>query len=116
MGITAAPSHFQRVIANEVLRGLVSFICMVYIDDVIVFGETEEAYLQNLETVLARFEEFGITVNPDKCSFGLKEVEYVGHTLSSRGMHFKRSRLDGVINFPIPETKEGLKRFIGLVN
>ena len=25
---------------------------MVYIDDVIVFGESEEAYLRNLETVL----------------------------------------------------------------
>ena len=116
MGLTAAPSHFQRVIANEVLRGLVGYICMVYIDDVIVFGDTEESYLENLATVLARFEEYGITVNPEKCSFGLEEVEYVGHTLSAKGMHFKRSKLDGVINVPKPQTKYGLKKFIGLVN
>ena len=89
---------------------------MVYIDDVIVFGDTEETYLANLEEVLRRFEEYGITVNPDKCSFGLEEVEYVGHTLSATGMHFKLSKLDGVINFPKPQTKHGLKKFIGLVN
>jgi hypothetical protein len=116
MGITAAPSHFQRIIANEVLRGLVGFICMVYIDDVIVFGDSEESYLANLSTVLERFEKYGIIVNSEKCSFGLEEVEYVDHTLSVEGMHFKRSKIDGVINFPRPTTKQGLKKFIGLVN
>ena len=89
---------------------------MVYIDDVIVFGDTEESYLANLSTVLERFERFGIIVNPEKCSFGLEEVEYVDHTLSADGMHFKRSKIDGVINFPRPTTKQGLKKFIGLVN
>ena len=69
-----------------------------------------------VQWTLQRFEQFGITVNPDKCSFGLEEVEYVGHTLSSKGMHFKRSKLDGVINFPKPSTKHGMKQFIGLVN
>ena len=98
MGITAAPSHFQRIIANEVLHGLVGFICMVYIDGVIVFGDTEESYLANLSTVLERFEKFAMIVNPEKCSFGLEEVDYVGHTLSANGIHFKRSKIDGVIN------------------
>jgi hypothetical protein len=52
MGITAAPSHFQRIIANEVLHGLVGLICMVYIDDVIVLGDSEESYLKNLANSL----------------------------------------------------------------
>ena len=69
-----------------------------------------------MSTVLERFERFGVIVNPEKCSFGLEEVEYVGHTLSADGMHFKRSKLDGVINFPRPTTKQGLKKFIGLIN
>ena len=43
-------------------------------------------------------------------------MEYVGHTLSANGMHFKRSKIDGVITFPKPTTKLGLKKFIGLIN
>jgi hypothetical protein len=50
---------------------------MVYIDDVIVFGDSEDSYPRNLSTVLERFEKYGIIVNPKKCSFGLEEVEYV---------------------------------------
>ena len=44
MGITAAPSYFQRVISTEVLGGLCGIICEVYIDDIIVWGDTEEAF------------------------------------------------------------------------
>ena len=36
--------------------------------------------------------------------------------MSARGMHFKRSKIDGVINFPRPTLKQELKKFIGLVN
>ncbi len=65
MGITVAPSYFQRIIANEVLYRLVGMICMVSIDDVIVFGDSEDSYLKNLTTVLKRFERFGIMVKPE---------------------------------------------------
>jgi len=116
MRITSAPSHFQRVIATEVLIGLIGIICMLYIDDIIIFGDTEEAFIENLMHVLMRLEKHGITVNPDKCSFGLEEIEYVGHTISANGIHFTRSKLDSVMNFQKPVTQKGMKGFIGLVN
>jgi hypothetical protein len=65
---------------------------------------------------LERFQEFGITVNPDKCSFGLNEIEYVGHTINSEEIHFTRDKLDSVVNFPPPRTQHDLKAFVGLVN
>ena len=82
MGITAAPSYFQRVISTQVLGGLAGHICEVYIDDIIVWGDSEESFLKNLEKVLARFKEHGITVNPEKCKLGLEAIEYVGHVIN----------------------------------
>ena len=116
MGITAAPSYFQRIISTEVLGGLCGIICEVYIDDIIVWGETEEEFRKNLEEVLSRFKKHGITVNPDKCKFGLEAIEYVGHVINKNGIHFTRDKLDSVTNFPLPKTKGDLKAFIGLVN
>ena len=87
-----------------------------YIDDIIIFEDTEEAFIENLMHVLMRLEKHGITVNPDKCSFGLEEIEYVGHTISANGIHFTRSKLDSVMNFQKPVTQKGMKGFIGLVN
>ena len=78
MGLKGAPSYFQQMLATIVFAGLIHIIMELYIDDIIVFGSTEEEFLENLEKVLARLKDFGITVNPDKCTFGLEEIEYVG--------------------------------------
>ncbi len=116
MGAKTAAPYFQRVISSEVLAGYVQNICELYIDDVITYGNTVEEGLRNLEKILERFQEFGITVNPDKCSFGLNEIEYVGHTINSEGIHFTRDKLDSVVNFPPPRTQHDLKAFVGLVS
>ena len=116
MGKMSAPSYFQRVIATEVLGGLLHTICELYIDDILVFGRTTSEILENTERVLRRLSECGITVNPDKCSFGLSEVEYVGHTISGEGIHFTREKLDSVNCFVLPRTQKDMKQFLGLVN
>ena len=116
MGAMAAPPYFQRVISTEVLAGYVQTICELYIDDVITYGSTIEETLENLEKILARFRTFGITVNPEKCKLGLTEIEYVGHTINSDGLHFTREKLDSVLNFPLPITQADLKSFVGLAN
>ena len=66
MGIKGAPSWFQQQIGDTVLGGLIHQICELYIDDVIIYGETYEEYLENIEKVLTRFAEYNITVRSIK--------------------------------------------------
>ena len=49
-----APSYFQEKMASDVLRGLIYFICEVYIDDIIIGGDSEENLLLNLRRVFTR--------------------------------------------------------------
>ena len=116
MGLSGAGPYFQRAMATEVLSGLNHIICEVYLDDIIIFGTTEEEYLKNLDAVLARLEEYNVTVNPDKCRLGLREVEYVGHLISQDGCHFSREKLQKVIEVVQPVTSQELKSFLGLAN
>ena len=81
-GLKGAPSYYQQQIANA-LEGLLYHKCEVYIDDIIIYGATEQQFTENLRAVMERLHERGITVNPAKCKFGLTEVEYVGHVISS---------------------------------
>jgi hypothetical protein len=116
MGLKNACNYFQRIMSTEVLAGLIYSICEVYLDDIIVFGKTEEEFLTNLEKVLLRLEEKNITLNPKKCKFGMETIQYVGHTINHEGISFTRDKLDRVIDFPKPVRQQELKQFLGLVN
>jgi len=115
MGIKGAPTYFQEVM-EDVLAGLTRSICELYIDDCIVFGRTEEEYLQRLEQVFQRFEDRNVTINPDKTKLGLSEIEYVGHLITQEGVTFTEAKLNKAIDFPKPTIASELKQFIGLVN
>ena len=116
MGLAGAPSYFQRVMCTEVLAGLHAVVCFLYLDDLIVTGRTEEEFLTNMGKIFQRLREKGITLNPEKCVLGAGEVEYVGHTLNSTGLHFERSKLDSILEWEKPTTQKQLKRFLGVVN
>jgi hypothetical protein len=87
MGLKGSGPFFQRSMANKVLAGYVTRICEIYIDDVLLFGTTDNEYLGNTRKVLSRLHETKVTANPDKTRLGLKEVEYVGRLISSTGTH-----------------------------
>ena len=114
-GLKGAPSYYQQQIANA-LEGLLYKSCEVYIDDIIIYGTTEEEFLDNLRAVLERLNERGITVNPAKCKFGVETVAYVGHVVSSEGLTMSEEKKAKVLDFPIPDTTKQLRGFLGLVN
>ena len=114
MGLKGAPSYFQHVMQSEVLHGLQYNICEIYIDDIIIFADTADELSGNLRKVLERLAKHNITVSPEKCSFGLHEIEFVGHTLDGKGLHFTRAKLDKVLQIALPVTSKQLKSFLGV--
>ena len=79
---------------NDVLGDLLHRICQVYLDDIIIFVNSEEELLRRLEDVLKRIRVKGLTANPLKCRLGLSEIDYVSHVINNLGMHFAAEKLD----------------------
>ena len=90
--------------------------CELYIDDLIVYGSTEEDFLERLDQVFKRLKEYNITCNPDKCRYGLSSVEYVGRVIDAEGLSITEEKRDQVLNFPLPMLFKDLQSFNGLVN
>ena len=116
MGLKGSGPFFQRSMANKVLAGYVTRICDIYIDDVLLFGTTDNEFLSNTRKVLGWLREYKFTANPAKTKLGLKEVEYVGHLITSTGTSFTEEKRLQVLDFPLPETEKALFQFIGLAN
>ena len=82
-GVSAAPAIFQRTM-ESLLAGL-PHVC-IYLDDILVTGESETAHLHNLAVVLEQLEAAGTRLKCEKCSFMIPEVEYLGHSISAKGI------------------------------
>jgi len=115
MGLMGAPAYFQKMMTTVVLNGIIRNGCECYMDDIIVYGHTQDEYLRNLKRVLQQLRKYRLTASPKKTKLGLQSIEYVGHVIDHEGITFDRKRLQKIIEFELPETKKELKSFLGLV-
>ena len=116
MGLRNAAAYFQQRMATEVLTGLVHAELELYLDDILLYAQTEDEFIERLKRVLTRLKQKGIVLSPNKCSFGMKEVEILGHTVNTEGCHFSKEKLQGVLEFPLPATGTQMQSFLGLCN
>ena len=106
-GLTNAPAVFQRLM-SRVLSGLnplegPDFVA-IYIDNVLIFSRSLEDHLQHVEKVLDRLQSAGLKLQPVKCHFICKQVEYLGHLITPHGLQPNPSRVRAVTEFPVPTT------------
>ncbi|GFS87899.1 retrovirus-related Pol polyprotein from transposon 412 [Trichonephila clavipes] len=98
-----APATFERLM-ETVLKGLTFEACLIYLDDVIIGGRTFEEHLQNIRKVLSKLSDANLKLNPSKCKFFQKEVNYLGHIFSAEGVRTDPEKVSAVKNWKRPET------------
>ena len=112
-GLRNAGATFQRMMDG--ILGDLPF-CAFYVDDILLFSTSREQHMEHLHIVLNRLQENGLVVRFDKCIFGVQEVDFLGHHLSSKGVAPLPSRISAIKDFPTPTTVKSLQEFIGMVN
>ena len=113
-GLKNAPSTFQRVM-DDVLRGLQNQICLVYLDDIIIFATSLQEHLERLRLVFDRLRDANLKIQVDKCEFLQREVAYLGHIITPDGVKPNPDKISAILNFPIPKTTKQIKSFLGLL-
>ena len=116
MGHKNAGAYFQKEVGTDLLAGLLYVICELYIDDLLIYGKTEEEFLGRVRTVFDRFRQKKVIIHMEKFQLGMPEVEFVGHVIDKSGTRFSAEKLQGVTDFPEPKTHGEIKSFVGLAN
>lgn len=113
-GLKNAPSTFQRVMDN-VLRGLQNEICVVYLDDILIYSTSLQEHIERLTLIFKRLREHNFKIQLDKSEFLRKEVSYLGHVVTPEGVRPNPDKITAIKNFPIPKTQKEIKSFLGLL-
>ena len=114
-GLCNAPSTFQRLM-DLILADLQWTTCLVYLDDIIVFGSTFQEHLLRLDGVLDKLRQANLKVKPSKCSLFSTQVQYLGHVISAEGVMPDPAKVQSVKEWPAPTNQTEVKSFIGLAS
>lgn len=112
-GISNAPEHFQKILENMLLPcdGVVNFI-----DDILVFGSSEEEHNLRLKHVLDVLKQNDVLLNHEKCIFNAKKIHFLGHELSCEGVRPLNKYIQVIDSFREPKTIDEIQSFLGLLN
>ena len=110
-GISSTPGYYRQVL-DEITSDLPGVV--VYLDKILCSGATAEAHLQNLRRLLERLRDKGLRCRLEKCTFAQPQVVYLGHVLSSEGIH-QGPKVSALNEMPAPHDVSTLRSFLGSV-
>ena len=114
-GLTNAPATFQAYI-NKSLTGLMDKFCVVYLDDILIYSDSQLEHLDHVKQMLERLQQFGLYASLKKCDFFTTEVEFLGFMVSTNGVAMDQRRVAAIQEWPRPNSYHDFQVFLGFVN
>jgi hypothetical protein len=111
-GLTNAPATFERLM-EVTLSGLQWQECLIFLDDIVVFGESFQETKERLLHVLDRFREAGLKLKPSKCSLFQREVAFLGHVVTEQGVKCDPRKIESVVTWPRPKNVTEVRSYLG---
>ncbi|GJW62931.1 reverse transcriptase domain-containing protein [Tanacetum coccineum] len=111
-GLCNAPGTFQRCMM-AIFHDMIEKTMKVFMDDFLVFGDSFDSCLSNLEKMLKRCEDTNLVLNWEKCHFMCREGIVLWHKISKSGIEVDRAKVDVVAKLPHPTTVKGVRSFLG---
>jgi hypothetical protein len=112
-GLTNAPAFFMNLM-NSVFMDYLDKFVVVFIDDILVYSQSEEEHVDHLKMVLQRLWEHQLYAKLSKCEFWINEVIFLGHIINKDGLAVDLKKVANILNWKVPTDAWGIKSFIGM--
>jgi hypothetical protein len=109
-GLTNAPAFFMNLMNMDYLDKFV----VVFIDDILIYSQSEEEHADHLRMVLQRLIEHQLYAKLSKCEFWISEVLFLGHIINKEGLVVDPKKVADILNWKAPTDAQGIKSFIGM--
>jgi hypothetical protein len=113
-GLTNAPAFFMNLMNNVFMDYLDKFV-VVFIDDILIYSQSDEEHVNHLKMILQRLREHQLYAKLSKCEFWINEVLFLGHIINKDGLAVDPKKVAYIMNWKVPTDARGIKSFIGKV-
>ena len=115
-GLTGAPTTFQRYI-NWVLRDELDICCSAYIDDVVIYNDTQKEHRSAVLRIIRKLADVGLQLDFDKSEFEGGIIKYLGYLIeTARGLRADPKKLEAIRKWKPPTKVRGVRGFLGFCN
>ena len=111
-GLKVSSEIFQKRL-QQALEGLENVHAVA--DDIIIHGSDENDLHAKMQKLLERCKSHGIRLNRDKFRFNVKEIQFLGHVVTSDGLKPDPSKIEAVLKMEEPHDKEAVESLRGTV-
>ena len=114
-GLTNAPTAFKHFM-NDIFGDLLNVCMLVYLDDILIYSDSEEEHIWHIREVLHRLRQHNLYACTDKCFFHVQTVEYLGYILSPSGLTMAADKVQVIQDWPEPRKIKDIQSFLGFAN
>ena len=114
-GFKNSPAIFQMIM-DKTLKEYIDKKCNVYLDDIIVYGDSEQDHDNNLRLILKKLQENNFKINLQKIQYKQKSIKLLGSIIDGVTQKPIGSKQKKILEFKEPETKKQLQRYLGFAN
>lgn len=111
-GLKNAGATYQRLV-DEMFKDMIGKTVEVYIDDMVVKSQQKLSHLLDLKRTFERLRQYGMKLNPAKCSFGLTSGKFLGYMMTQRGIEANPEQIRAILEMPSPKNKKEVQRLTG---
>jgi len=99
---------------NRIFRPYLDQFVVVFIDDILIYFESQEEHVEYLRVVLGILREHQLYRKLSKCEFWLEEVQFLGHVISAQGIAVDPAKIETVVKWEKPQIVTEVQSFLGL--
>jgi hypothetical protein len=114
-GLMNTGSTFQRAIDMAFIGEKDQFV-VIYLDDITVFSRSDMEHYCHLRKVFLKCRKFGLSLNPKKFVYAMKEGNLLGHIVSAEGVRIDPNRVEAIQTLPLPRSRKKVQAFLGKIN
>jgi hypothetical protein len=89
---------------------------VIYLDDITVYSQYDKEHCDHLIKVFLKCRKFGLSLNPKKSLFSMKEGKILGHIVSAEGVRIDSRRVEAIQTLSLPRYKKEVQYFLGKIN
>jgi hypothetical protein len=89
---------------------------VIYLDDITVFSRSDKEHRYHLRKVFLKCRRFGLSLNPKKYLFAMKEGKLLGHIVSTEGVSIDPNMVEAIQTLSLPRSRKEVQAFLGKIN